>query len=289
MYLFTLISAVPYKEYTDQILQLIKAYTIHALAAFRDEATFNSNTKSDSHDNNDDGTQYSAVIAIGGSGSETLYSSITQTASRKEMDTSVDRAASGLGRKAQRQWLGFGVLWQFVQDPTVTNGSEGEGGVEEGLVDLAAQLLVDLLEEEFKDERELVMQRCLDNIQMGMSVPVSLQLLRRTLATYPPPSRSWFKGTVAKLPTINSQIEKLQRLNRMLDIVFADLATYHKTLVEHSIQRQSSNDLQGLRDGSVADSSNSPAKERRLARSESTSSLSPRRPSDPNEALNRVR
>ena len=93
---------------------------------------------------------------------------------------------------------------------------------------------MDLLEEEFKDERELIMQRCLDNIQMGMSVPVSLRLLRKTLATYPIPSRSWFKGTSAKLPTICSQIEKLQRLHRMLDIVFADLASYHSALMSQS-------------------------------------------------------
>jgi hypothetical protein len=284
MYLFTLISAVPYTGYTDQILQLIKAYTIHALAAFREEAAFKSNTKTDLYNNANDVTQYSAVIAIGVSGSEPLHpsSSSPQPANRKDSDSpvslpSADRAASGLGRKAQRQWLGFGVLWQFVQDPTVTNGTEGEGGVEEGLVDLAAQLLVDLLEEEFKDERELVMQRCLDNIQMGMSVPVSLQLLRKTLATYPPPSRSWFKGTVAKLPTINSQIEKLQRLNRMLDIVFADLATYHKTLVEQSSIRQCSNDLQRISSSSsLADGRRSTRSEK--ISSEKTSTESPRRP-----------
>jgi hypothetical protein len=288
MYLFTLISAVPYTDYTDQILQLIKAYTIHALAAFREEAAFKSNTKTDSYDNTNDSTQYSAVSAIGVTGSEALHPRSPQPASRKDSDPpvslpSADRAATGLGRKAQRQWLGFGVLWQFVQDPTVTNGIGGEGGVEEGLVDLAAQLLVDLLEEEFKDERELVMQRCLDNIQMGMSVPVSLQLLRKTLATYPPPSRSWFKGTVAKLPTINGQIEKLQRLNRMLDIVFADLATYHKTLVEQSSLRQSSNDLQRS-----FDSSNSLADGGRSMRRESTGTESPRRPSNPSP-LKRVR
>ena len=106
--------------------------------------------------------------------------------------------------------------------------------MDEGLIDLATQLLVDLLEEEFKDERELIMQRCLDNIQMGMSVPVSLRLLRKTLATYPIPSRSWFKGASAKLPTVCSQIEKLQRLHRMLDIVFADLASYHSALMSQS-------------------------------------------------------
>ena len=73
--------------------------------------------------------------------------------------------------------------------------------MDEHLVDLAIQLLVELLEEEFKDERELVMQRCLDNIQMGISVPVSLQMLRLTLATYPAPSKSWFKSSSTKMPT----------------------------------------------------------------------------------------
>ena len=115
----------------------------------------------------------------------------------------------------------------------------GEGGVDEGLVDLATQLLVDLLEDEFKDERELILQRCLDNIQMGMSVPVSLRLLRKTLATYPLPSRSWFKGNTAKLPTICSQIEKLQRQHRMLDIVFTDVASYHSALANQSANHNS--------------------------------------------------
>ena len=105
------------------------------------------------------------------------------TASRKGMVISAP----------QRQWLGFGVLWQFIQDPTITNNIVGDGSVDECLIDLATQLLVDLLEDEFKEERELILQRCLDNIQMGMSVPVSLRLLRKTLATYPMPNRSWFK------------------------------------------------------------------------------------------------
>jgi hypothetical protein len=128
--------------------------------------------------------------------------------------------------------------------------------VDEGLVDLATQLLVDLLEEEFKDERELILQRCLDNIQMGMSVPVSLRLLRKTLATYPLPSRSWFKSSAAKMPTICSQIEKLQRQYRMLDIVFADLASYHSTLMNQSSHLTPASDALTLsthgREGSVA-------------------------------------
>ena len=128
--------------------------------------------------------------------------------------------------------------------------------MDEGLIDLATQLLVDLLEEEFKDERELILQRCLDNIQMGMSVPVSLRLLRKTLATYPLPSRSWFKSSAAKMPTICSQIEKLQRQYRMLDIVFADLASYHSTLVNQSSHIPSTSEAQTLsvqgRDSSTA-------------------------------------
>ena len=39
MYLFSLISRVPYREYSEQTLHLIKAYTVQALAALRDEAT----------------------------------------------------------------------------------------------------------------------------------------------------------------------------------------------------------------------------------------------------------
>ncbi|WP_457826621.1 hypothetical protein, partial [Staphylococcus aureus] len=61
---------------------------------------------------------------------------------------------SGLSKKAQatvtpqRQWMGFTVLWQFVQDPVHATSEPASGGggkshegVDEGLVDLAVQLL----------------------------------------------------------------------------------------------------------------------------------------------------
>ena len=139
-------------------------------------------------------------------------------------------------------------ITQRTQDPTAASGSAGvgEGGVDEGLVDLATQLLVDLLEDEFKDERELILQRCLDNIQMGMSVPVSLRLLRKTLATYPLPTRYWFKSNTAKLPTICSQIEKLQRQHKMLDIVFTDVASYHSALANQSSSHNTYNNTDSL-------------------------------------------
>ena len=143
---------------------------------------------SDDGDNSTYSYSSSGVIASaggggGGGGGGNVVSERVVTANRKGMVISAP----------QRQWLGFGVLWQFIQDPTISNNIVGDGSVDENLVDLATQLLVDLLEDEFKEERELILQRCLDNIQMGMSVPVSLRLLRKTLATYPMPNRSWFK------------------------------------------------------------------------------------------------
>jgi hypothetical protein len=113
MHLFTLISAVPYRDYTEQILQLIKSYTLHALAAFRED---NVNTLRSSADSLDDSDNNSASLSTGGStvmpgkngragpggiaGGERVMS-----ASRKGMVVSAP----------QRQWLGFGVLWQFIQ------------------------------------------------------------------------------------------------------------------------------------------------------------------------------
>lgn len=230
MHLFSLISSVPTREYGEQILYMIKNYTVQALIAFKEEAVGKGLTKggSPSRDPQQPGA--------GGSGqdAENALSAAHLAADLQ----SAGSLSSGMGRKGlvtiapQRQWMGFGVLWQFVQDPSE---SESEG-IDEGLIDLAIQLLVELLREEFKDERELVMQRCLDNIQMGMSVPVSLHVLRLTLGTYPTPSKSWFsmvgRATASKGVTVANQIERLQKQNRMLDIFFTDLARYFRNISE---------------------------------------------------------
>ena len=109
MHLFTLISAVPYRDYTEQILHLIKSYTLHALAAFREDNANTLKSSADSLDDSDNSTLGSSSMGVsgkngravpGGTGAERVMS-----VSRKGMVVSAP----------QRQWLGFGVLWQFIQ------------------------------------------------------------------------------------------------------------------------------------------------------------------------------
>jgi ubiquitin C-terminal hydrolase len=201
-YLFSLMSALPCKDYTEQILQLIKTFTVQAIIASKDD---------DKNVNSGNGSGAGTGVTLSGA------------------------PDAGAGKKGQvtvappRQWMGFTVLWQFVQDPAAPAGE----GVDEGLVDVAVQLLVELLQEEFKEDRELVMQRCLDNIQAGRSVPVSMQLLRRTLALYPAAPKSWFvlnRPSGPKVVTVGQQIEKLIKNSQLLDILFRDLEAYHKTV-----------------------------------------------------------
>jgi hypothetical protein len=117
MYLFTLISAVPYKDYTEQILHLIKSYTLHALAAFREDAVSTSrNTLADTNEDSENNTQSL------GTGSSVNSVSKNGTSARTNPPTqSVSDRIPAVSRKGmvvsapQRQWLGFGVLWQFIQ------------------------------------------------------------------------------------------------------------------------------------------------------------------------------
>ena len=115
MHLFTLISAVPYKDYTEQILHLIKSYTLHALAAFREDAVnplkntvIASSEDTDTHSSTASNTSQGSGVrnsANGRGSSSALGSDRVASVSRKGMVVSAP----------QRQWLGFGVLWQFIQ------------------------------------------------------------------------------------------------------------------------------------------------------------------------------
>ena len=259
MYLFSLMSALPSWEFTEQILQLIAAYTVQSLVAFRDEAANPSNSSNSSSNSKSSIVPEESGLSIAAVPSAAVGASLL---SRRGLVMS----------SSQRQWMGFGVLWQFVQDPNlsmaITSRSaavvpgkqkEKEGakdstgivvkqGVQESLVDVAVQLLVDLLQDEFKDERELVMQRCLENMKYGISVPVSLQILRRTLALYPLSNKSWFvlgrpsttsnKSSSSSSLTAGHQIEKLIRNYQLLDILFRDLDSFHKNMVSMEQNQQ---------------------------------------------------
>jgi ubiquitin C-terminal hydrolase len=240
MYLFQIISSIQNREFTEHILYLIKNYTVHTLLAMKEEAAQQSG--------NGDGASgatdaFEVSTGLFGDGTQAPVSKPTAAhggASGGAADAagSAQGAANRRGQVVsmpQRHWLGFAVLWKFVQDPPADSS---EDIVDENLVDLAIQLLVELLEEvgSFKDEREAVMQRCLDNISRGTSVPVSLQILRRTLATYPAPSKSWFsvvgRSSMTKQVTAASQIERLHKQNRLLEVFFGDFARYQHHLSE---------------------------------------------------------
>jgi ubiquitin C-terminal hydrolase len=214
MHILNILSSIPYKDYSEQTLRLIKSFTVQVMLANKDDNVSTTSSHVTNIENNKSINRGENVTNNNNSPSS--------SSNRKGLVVNVP----------QRQWMGFGLLWQFVQDPVVSGYSEG---IDENLIDIAITLLVELLQEEFKDERDLVMQRCLDNIQMGITVPVSLQVLRRTLALYPTPSRGWFAVVgSSKGPTISSQIEKLEKQNGLLTIVFADLERYHNTLIEQT-------------------------------------------------------
>jgi hypothetical protein len=117
MYLFTLISAVPYKDYTEQILHLIKSYTLHALAAFREDAA--NTTRNSLIDANEDSDSNTPSLGTGGSvtaASKNGTSTRTNPPAQSVSDRMPAVSRKGMVVSApQRQWLGFGVLWQFIQ------------------------------------------------------------------------------------------------------------------------------------------------------------------------------
>jgi hypothetical protein len=122
MYLFTLISAVPYKDYTEQILHLIKSYTLHALAAFREDAVSTSrNTLTDTNEDSENNTVTGGSV---NSASKNGTSARTNPPTQSVSDRMPAVSRKGMVVSApQRQWLGFGVLWQFIQvrpSPSVT-------------------------------------------------------------------------------------------------------------------------------------------------------------------------
>ena len=226
MYFFNLIKSVPYSEYNESLLYLIKDFTAQCII-FDKGNTANVVTPADN-----------------------VGHAISRSSSKAKQ---INNSAATV---SQKKWWGFEVLWCFIQDPLVNsvessfflgksnsdndnnNSSNNNDSVniEESVVNLAVTLIVELLKEEFKSDREVVMQKCLDNISSNVSVPSSLLLLRQTLATYQSPPKGWFssmrgRGNGTNLnATISSQIERLHKQNNLLNIVFKELESYHKNI-----------------------------------------------------------
>ena len=258
LYLFNLISCTPIKDYSEQLLHFIKSYTIQSIIASKEESKKESRESSSP-----------MRVTVPSSYQQQQSSQLLSESTQRDKDSQYGGLTAGkkgtVVNAPSRQWLGFGVLWHFIQDnpgpvytgtsllpnktyqqPPVFGGTKipsnvsmiGESEIiDENLIDLAIQLLVDLLQDEFKDEREIVMLKCLDNIQASMSVPVSLQLLRKTLALYPSQGKSWFGGitnrqSFGRVTTIQNQVEKLIKSQKLMEIVFQDLEKYHRSLGE---------------------------------------------------------
>lgn len=80
------------------------------------------------------------------------------------------------------------------------SGGGGSGRVSAELTSLAAGHLVSLLKEpEVAQELWPLITKCVDNVVAGRSVPSSLELLRRAIATLPAhEAKSWFGGSRTK-------------------------------------------------------------------------------------------
>jgi len=214
--LFHLISSTPFQDVSEQTLILLKTFTIKVLKAI---------------DENGESFQPFSTTTSG------KTAQMSRNVLGYDDRYAMTRRTPSPGA-SQRPWLGLNVLWQYIQDPDLTllsdiNLEVGGVSVDDNKVDLAVTLLVELLNEEFKDDREEIITRCLENVQNGISVPASLQVIRRTLACFPLPTKGWFVSRQSvKTPTVTSLIERLQRQNRMLEIFFIDLERYQRLFID---------------------------------------------------------
>jgi hypothetical protein len=224
LYLFNLISIIPFADYSEQHLHLLKSYTVNAIKLLQ----------------KDESQQPPTQQASGGQGTD---------ATREESSLNTDDnlsggSAAGGGRRGQvinappRNWLGFAVLWQFIQDQSASGANNQQIlHVDVSLVDMSVDLLVDLLREEFKNDRDVVIQRCVENIRTGTSVPVSAKILHRTLSLYPTSSGGWFSSvgrTGSKQVTITTLIERIHKQHNLIDCLLEELEEYHKVFKEQT-------------------------------------------------------
>eukprot|EP00981_Chlorochromonas_danica_P000418 scaffold96_cov167-Ochromonas_danica.AAC.25 len=205
-FLFNLLSSMSYKEYNEQVLRLIQNFTLEYLRVAREEKG-----------------KHGDIFALSDNALHVEDNSNTNHNRVVSMPTTLNRKVQVVNG-SNRQWMGFGLLWKFIQD------SSEDANADPILIGLAVDLLVELLQEEFVEEREAVMQKCIDNVQLGRNVPISLQLLRRTLCLYPSGNKGWFilsRQSMPKGTSIAQQIEKLLKQSRLMEIFFAELERIH--------------------------------------------------------------
>jgi hypothetical protein len=233
LYLFNLISIIPFTEYSEQHLNLIKSYTVQAIKLIQKEEALNSpSSGGGGAQGSDTPREEDGAVLLANGDSENLV--------------------GGNGRRGQvinapqRNWLGFAVLWQFIQDQSASGANNQQIlHIDVSLVDMAVDLLVDLLKEEFKNDREIVIQRCVQNIRTGVSVPVSAKILHMTLSLYPTSSGGWFSSVGNKSLTVTLLIERIHKQYDLIESILEELEEYHKVFNEQ-IRSQSKEKLSAL-------------------------------------------
>jgi hypothetical protein len=282
--LFSEICSLPFHKYTAQTLHLIKEFTVRALKAYKKELATATPP---------DGAVHPTVGEI-----EPMpdFSEESQHSTGSANGTNGQPIAGSSTRKgqvvhsSQRQWLGFGLLWQFIQDRVGAPQESASGNSQPtyvSMIDVAVDLLVELLAEtDFKDERDSVMQRCIENVARHRSVPASLSLLRKVLATIPAQNRAWFGGR--KSLSLALTIEHLQRSHDLLGLFFQDLQFYHETFTAAVFGRGGPSGAEGGAAG-VATNAQSDATSAIAPSSTTISSIKPNRSVVELAALNEKR
>jgi hypothetical protein len=250
MSLFAVIARTPTSLFTEQFLRFLKDFTLRAMQAFKNE-----NIDVIEPIEGEKGSAAKKPLLL--SAMEHLDSGHVEGAGKKDApkrsrstgSESGDEGGEGgetklsrrLQKKGKRIWLGFAVLWRFVQDSASSEGdSSNDVGqpasyIDEATVEVAVQLLVGLLREEaFQEEREYVLQRCVHNLQLGCSVAASMKLMRYTLALFPALRSGWLssvKSSVKSTVTMTHMIDKLNRpeYGNLVATIFSEMEHYHQT------------------------------------------------------------
>jgi len=122
-----------------------------------------------------------------------------------------------------KKWYGLDLWWKIIQD---------DAEVSSEAVGTAFEYLTGFLGWVYGHEQRLpYVQLCLDNLQKGTAVPLSLRLLVKILESYPAKTE---KGGQPRLQTINY----LEEESHLMTIFFEDMVRYKK--LAHSAASQHS-------------------------------------------------
>lgn len=243
LFLFNLMSTLSKREYSEQFLRFTSAFTVQILKVIHEE-----------EQRKDGPTSANAAPQKAGT-----TSSEAAKRDEKRGSNNVSSRKGQIVNTPQKQYFGFTLLWQCIQDPSEENEYGSIFILDKDLQEVALDLLIGLLRDEFQEDRDAVMQNCIESIESGISVPASLNLLRRTLNLYPQTPKSWFvlsRQQPFKGVTIAQQIEKLIKQSRLLDIIFGELERLHvhttHSATSHNNSPRAAYETTTTRGGSIA-------------------------------------